>query len=182
MEDVDTVIVTNFNDINDIINYCSINKNKVKTCLTKKFWLPFFEKEGLELNVVKFKSLNHVKEKYDEAKAMKLKNELIKIIPNNYISLATAGDLKFANYLKLLRDSGFMINDWKEDLTDKNVDEKRLIVDHIEIDGEIDTMWLYLYNPVNGKMMTIFFNYNGKQLENFLYNGIYNDMLFSRKI
>jgi hypothetical protein len=179
MEDIDTILVTNM-EMEEIINYCSTDKNKLKSCLTRKFWLPFFNKHNLVLPTIKFKSLEDVIDQYEKSKAMKLKNELMDVIPDNYININTNHNLTLTDYLRLMSDSGMMITDWKEDVSNKNITSDTVIVDHIEIDGELENIWLYLQDEKY--KYTIFFDYNVKQLENFLYNGFYNDMLYVRKI
>lgn len=179
-DDIDTIIVGHMS-MDDIMAYCSTHKNKTKKCLTRAFWLPFFDNHGLILpKNIKFKSLEDVLDQYQQSKAMKLKDELMDVIPDNYISINTNHDLSLSDYLRLMSDSGMVINDWKEDISDKSIRADSTLVDHIEIDGEIDDIWLYL--QVGKHRYSINVSYNQKQLENFLYNGFYNDMLYVRKI
>ncbi len=176
MEDIDKNIIA-LMSIDEAINYCSIDKNKLKLCLKREYWVSFFNNHDLVLPKKNFKSLEDIKDTYDKLKAMQLKDKLMKIIPDNYISIQTPYE-SLSVYLKLMTDSGMNIGDWHEDMVDKNLSEYKLIVDRIEIDGEIDTMWFYFKN----NKAAIFFSYNRKQLENFLFNGIYNELLYINKI
>lgn len=157
MEDIQIHIFENMDDIDTMIDYCSQNKAILKKCMTPSFWRSFFIKHDLEMPR-KITSLDQVKEIYKRGQATKLKDDYLK----SYAILNPKNNYNFNDYVQLLNDCGIVYNG------------RNQIIESIDIDYENYMIILLLTNNV---MYNEFIDASHTQIDNFLFNLFYNDMV-----
>ncbi len=158
MEDIQIHVFENIDDIDTMIDYCSQNKVIYKKCMTTSFWRSFFIKHDLEMPK-KITSLDQVKEIYKRAQATKLKDEYLK----SYATLNPKNN--FDDYLQLLHDCGIVYNGKNKKIESIDIDYTNNMIIFLMTDLSHNT----IYNE--------FIDASQSQIENFLFNLFYNDMV-----
>jgi len=158
MEDIQSVVIENIDDIDTIINYCSQSKSILKKCLTRQFWNPIFKKQGLELPDGKIKSLEYIYEEYKKLKSKKLTHDFM----NG--DMLVLQPYKDENIIELLNDCKI-----KNNLKNKNIES---------IDFDFENNFIILLITDYDVYYTEMLDASKEQMELFIFNLFYNNMVY----
>lgn len=161
MEDIQTVILENIDDIDDMIKYCKQNKFLMDKCLTREFWIPFFKRHSCNLPNIEIKSIKQIRDLYKICQSHKNKGIQGELKPINLY-------IYFTDYIPVMIANGI------------DIDVNEINVNHMIIDSIVIFNKEIIFNGHDADTTLSFELHKSEEkskIESFIVDLFYNDMV-----